>query len=90
MSHVQVTVPSLQSRCEHSATVFSLSPGLTEVTLFGGLSGFPCNPMFAEDFTPIANTTVLRFGEYTSCVLYCHVMRWKHRLLLCVMPQGFM
>ena len=85
MSHVQVTVPSLQSRCDHSATVFSLSPGLTEVTLFGGFSEWY---KFAADLTPIANTTVLRFGEYTSCVLYCHIMRWKHRLLLCVMSQG--
>ena len=67
MSHVQVTVPSLQSRCEHSATAFNLSPGLTEVTLFGGYSEWPSNPKYVEDFTPIANTTVLRFGEYTSC-----------------------
>ena len=88
MSHVQVTVPSFQPRCWHSATAFSLSPGLTEVTLFGGCSEWPSNLKSAADLTPIANTTVLRFGEYTSCVLYCHVMRWKHRLLLCVTSQG--
>ena len=63
---MQVKVPSLQSRCEHSATAFSLSPGLTEVTLFGGYSEFPSNFMCNADITPIANTTVLRFGEYTS------------------------
>ena len=88
MPHVQVTVPSLQSRSDHSATAFNLSPGLTEVTLFGGYSEWPSNPKSLDDVTPIANTTVLRFGEYTSCVLYCHVMRWKHRLLLCVMSQS--
>ena len=88
MSHVQVTVPSLQSRSEHSATAFNLSPRLTEVTLFGGFSKWPQNYKSLADLTPIANTTVLRFGECTSCVLYCHVMRWKHRLLLCVMSQG--
>ena len=88
MSPVQVTVPSLQSRSHHSATAFSLSQGLAEVTLFGGFSEWPSNPKSYADLTPIANTTVLRFGEYTSCVLYCHVMRWKHRLLLCVMSQG--
>ena len=75
LSHVQVKVPSLQSRSHHSATAFNLSPGLTEVTLFGGYSEWPSNLKSAADLTTIANTTVLRFGEYTSCVLYCHVMR---------------
>ena len=50
--HVQVRVPTLQSRRSHSATAFSLSPGLTEVILFGGWSGQSL----------IAKTTVLRFG----------------------------
>ena len=68
MSHVQVTVPSLQSRCRHSATAFSLNSGLTEITLFGGFSEWPSNLKSHADFTPIANTTVLRFGEYTSCI----------------------
>ena len=65
MSHVQVTVPSLQSRCDHSATAFNLSPGLTEVTIFGGFSEWPSHVKSLDDITPIANTTVLRFGEYT-------------------------
>ena len=56
---MQVTVPTLKSRCGHIATAFSLSPGLTEVIIFGG---------FDEDNTDLANTTVLRFGESTSCV----------------------
>ena len=50
--HVQVRVPTLQSRYGHSVTAFSLSPGLTEVILFGGWSGL----------SYIAETTVLRFG----------------------------
>ena len=63
---MQVKVPSLQSRCTHSATAFNLSPGLIEVILFGGYSEWPSNLKSAADITPIANTTVLRFGEYTS------------------------
>ena len=51
--HVQVHVPSCQRRHAHSATAVSLSPGLTEVTIFGGWCAG----------TPLANTTVLRFGE---------------------------
>ena len=62
--HVQVTVPSLQSRIDHSATSFSLSPGLTEVTIFGG-----CSNWSSADLPQIANTTVLRFGEsHLMCV----------------------
>ena len=63
---VQVTVPGLQSRCQHSATAFNLSPGLIEVVLFGGYSEWPCNYKSYCDIMPMANTTVLRFGEYTS------------------------
>ena len=59
MLHVQVTVPTLKSRGGHSATAFSLSPGLTEVIIFGGVD---------DDDEDLANTTVLRFGESTSCV----------------------
>ena len=40
----------------HSATAFNLSPGLTEVVLFGGTLTFISHHV-------IANTTVLRFGE---------------------------
>ena len=56
---MQVTVPTLKSRRGLSSTAFSLSPGLTEVIIFGGLD---------EDNRDLANTTVLRFGESTSCV----------------------
>ena len=67
--HVQVTVPSLQSRFDHSATAFSLSPGLTEVTIFGGIPNWPSNYKSSADLPQIANTTVLRFGEsHLMCV----------------------
>ena len=56
--HVQVTVPTLQHRRNHSATAFSLSPGLVEVILFGGED---------SNYKLTANTTVLRFGK---CVSY--------------------
>ena len=61
--HVQVTVPSLQSRFNHSATAFSLSPGLTEVTIFGGCPNVPRNAKSDAELAQMANTTVLRFGE---------------------------
>ena len=60
--HVQVTVPTLQDRCNHSATAISLSPGLVEVILFGGES----------IYISIANTRVLRFGECVSCKAEMH------------------
>ena len=65
---VQVNVPSLQSRCYHSAAAFSLSPGLTEVTIFGGCPEWPSTYKSDADLQHMANTTVLRFGESTSCV----------------------
>ena len=68
--HVQVTVPALQGRYHHSSTAFNVSPGLTEVVLFGGCPEWPSDVRTAADLPLIANTTVLRFGEYTSCVLY--------------------
>ena len=74
---MQVKIPSLQSRCSHSATAFSLSPELTEVTLFGGYSEWPSNFKSDADITPIANTTVLRFGEYTSFGVCICVMMYS-------------
>jgi hypothetical protein len=59
--NVQVKVPVPQSRWYHSAAFFSISQGMTEVTLFGGRSKLP-GPY-------IANTTVLRFGK--PCVWVC-------------------
>ena len=57
--HVQVHVPSLQPRWGHSATAVSLGPGLTEVTIFGGYYR-----------KPLANTTVLRFGESMTSSIF--------------------
>ena len=68
MVNVQVKLPGLQSRFYHSAAAFPLSPGMTEVTIFGGCPEVPSNLRSVADLSPLANTTVLRFGEYTSCV----------------------
>ena len=73
--NVQVKIPCLQSRFDHSAAAFSLSPRLTEVTIFGGCPEVPRNYRTPAGPPQIANTTVLRFGEYT-CILL------KPRLLL--------
>ena len=75
--NVQVQLPGLQSRSLHSAAAFRLSPGMTEVTIFGGCPEWPSNYRSFCDLSPVANTTVLRFGEYTSCVCivsYSHVV----------------
>ena len=50
---IQVDVPGFKARDSHSADVINLCPGVTEVTLFGGLHGY----------NYLANTVVLRFGE---------------------------
>ena len=55
-SHLQVTPPeSVRGRYHHSLTATSLGPGLTEVLMFGGCLKW--------DGDPIAETTILRFGE---------------------------
>ena len=66
--NVQVKLPGLQARFYHSAAAFRLSPGMTEVTIFGGCPEWQNYVRSDADFSPLANTTVLRFGEYTSCV----------------------
>ena len=68
MVNVQVKIPGLQSRFSHSAAAFRLNPGMTEVTIFGGCHEWPNNWKSDADLSQIANTTVLRFGKYTSCV----------------------
>ena len=39
--NVQVKLPGLQSRFYHSAAAFRLSPGMTEVIIFGGCPEWP-------------------------------------------------
>ena len=58
----QLTLPDdIQStRCGHSVTAISLTPGLTEVTVFGGSSS-----LRADDC--IAATTIMTFGELNLC-----------------------
>ena len=70
--YVQVKEPRLQARFWHSATAFNLSPGLMEVTLFGGCPEVPEDLDDDDDdddaLVQIANTTILRFGKSTSHV----------------------
>ena len=55
---VQVPIPNLQPRYAHCVAAFSLSPGITEVVIFGGNTSYP----FDTD-NAIADTRVLKFGE---------------------------
>ena len=73
MVNVQVKLPGLQSRFYHSAAAFRLSPGMTEVTIFGGCPEWSTKYKSDTDFSQIANTTMLRFGEY-SIVSYSHMV----------------
>lgn len=64
----------VQPRMLHTATAFSLCPGRTQVTKFGGC------PMWekrnsTEDQPKIATTTVLEFGEYNTCLQYLTLFR---------------
>ena len=61
--HVQIKVPSLQSRYRHTADVFHFNARLADVILFGGVPEVPRNAKSAADLPMIAQTTVLRFGE---------------------------
>ena len=51
-------MPGLRARCGYCAAAYSLSPGITEIVIFGGTTRYPAK---TGDF--IADTTVLRFGE---------------------------
>ena len=51
-------MPGIKARYGHCAAAYSLSPGISEVVIFGGATTFPPK---SGDF--IADTTVLRFGE---------------------------
>ena len=51
-------MPGLKARYAHCAAAYSLSPGITEIVIFGGTTRFPSN---TGDV--IADTTVLRLGE---------------------------
>ena len=53
----------MQPRWWHTIAAFSLTPGLTEVTMFGGCPKY--NPDAPDDQQPkIAETTILRLGEH--------------------------
>ena len=62
--HVQIKVPSLQSRYYHTADVFHFNAKLAEVILFGGIPEIYKSHKIDADFPMIAQTTVLRFSEW--------------------------
>ena len=51
-------MPGLKVRYGHCAAAYSSSPGITEIVIFGGTTGYP--PKNAEN---ISDTAVLRFGK---------------------------
>ena len=81
--HVQVTLPkSLEPRCSHTATMFSLGPSVRVLVLFGGRR--------RVDGEPVAETTLLYFGECTPSTsnLMCALdqdicaLKWLHSAIL--------
>ena len=69
MHDVQVQVPSLQSRYMHGGAASTISPGVTEVVMFGGSPEWPKNYKTDNDFKKLSMTTVLRFGEAPFIIL---------------------
>ena len=69
MHDVQIQVSSLQSRFWHCAAASTISPGMTEVVMFGGCLEWPKNPKTDDDFKKLSMTTVLRFGEAPFIIL---------------------
>ena len=69
MHDVQVQVPSLQSRFGHCAAASTISPGMTEVVMFGGSPEWPESYKTYDDFKKLSMTTVLRFGEAPFIIL---------------------
>ena len=53
---------------EHSLTAFSLGPGLTEVTVFGGSAEPPTRSV--ETLPKLADTTLLQFSEWLIVITY--------------------
>ena len=66
---MQVQVPSLQSRYYHCAAASTISPGVTEVVMFGGCPEWPKKYKTDNDFKKLSMTTVLRFGEAPFIIL---------------------
>ena len=59
----------MKARWWHSLTAFSLGPGLTVVTVFGGTDKSPTGA--ANTQPKLADTTLLQFSE-CGCVLKEH------------------
>ena len=64
----QLTLPDdiPSTRDNHSLTAISLTPGLIEVTMFGGAPSFFPGQRDSEVHT-IAATTIIMFGELNEC-----------------------
>lgn len=62
-----------QPRRGHTTTAFSLSPGLTEVTMFGGSPELSSG----KDVTQpkLAETTILQFSEYSRNVEHLYMYK---------------
>ena len=66
--NIQLTLPEgTQPRSGHTATAFNLSPGVVEVTMFGGSPKYA--PGNYQQQSKIAETTVVRLGEQITYIL---------------------
>ncbi len=80
---IQLILPEgAQPRRGHSATAFKLSPGIVEVTMFGGC------PKFVPGGDPqqqpkISDTTVVRLGEQITEVSLNRISQFKTQLGHC-------
>ena len=61
--NIQLALPEgTQPRCGHTTTAFNLSPGVVEVTMFGGSPKYVPREGDQQQHK-IAETTVVRLGE---------------------------
>ena len=61
---------ALKPRWHHSLTAFSLGPGLTEVTVFGGSAESPTGSNKIQ--SELADTTLLQFSELFNDIWIYH------------------
>ena len=67
----------------HTLTAISLAPGLTEVAMFGGCPKFDPNES-GEKRTKLADTVILRLGEWNQLHIHMSVHCLHIRLCKCI------
>lgn len=65
----KVDIPGFQERYLHSCAAFTLSPGLTDVIIFGGCQVQPNAQDMDKNYPGILGTVLLEFGELKFMII---------------------